>query len=344
MTRRVSFGLINTVENPAEWWVPWTKKYAETLEQIEWIDRELEIDTIEMSEHHFFEDGYLSTPMDFSAVVAARTSRVQVGTNLIQLPLNNAVKLAEQALFVDALSGGRFRLGVGMGYYPPEFQGLGTDVRHRVSRTEEGIAVLRAAFAGEPFEFHGKRYDLDTLKITPDPVRPGGPPIWVGAAVPKAIERAARLGDGYLAFDTTTFGTYFAACDALGKPASEQRANATYWSIIADDPERAFAQAGEHFMYLINGYIKRGVYTDRDIPLTEPYTDPQRALADGHIMLLDAAGAIKLFDTDVDRGVIDFSLLMAMPGEPADQVAERIQYFNDRVLPFVKESGHPALA
>jgi hypothetical protein len=145
-------------------------------------------------------------------------------------------------------------------------------------------------------------------------------------------------------FDTTTFETYFDMCDALGKPASEQRANATYWSIIAEDPERAFAQAGEHFMYLINGYIRRGVFSDRNIPLTEPYTKPQDALADGHIMLVDAGAAIDLFNADVDRGVIDFSLLMTMPGEPADQAAERIQYFNDRVLPFVKESGHPALA
>jgi len=343
MPRRVSFSLLYTFENPPEWELPWDRLYGSLLEQIEWVDRDLDIDRIELSEHHFFEDGYLSTPMDMAAVVAAKTSRVGVGINLIQLPLNNAVRLAEQSLFVDALSGGRFRLGVGMGYYQPEFAGLGTNVRHRVGRTEEGIAVLRNAFSGEPFAFHGRHYDFDELRVTPWPVRPGGPQIWVGAAVPAAIDRAARLGDGYLAFDTTTFAHYFAACDALGVPIQQQRANATYWFIVAEDPERAFAHAGEHFMHLINGYIMRGVYSDRDIPLTEPYTRPADALADGHITLVDAAGAIQKLNADVTRGVIDFSLLMNMPGEPADQVAERIQYFNDNVLPHVEQSSHPAL-
>lgn len=344
MSQRVSFGFINTFENPRQWWQPWKDKYDQTLEQIRWIDRELQIDTVEMSEHHFFEDGYLSTPMAMSAIVAAQTSRVQIGTNLIQLPLNNAVKLAEEALFIDALSGGRFRLGVGMGYAKLEFEGMGTEVRFRVSRTEEGIEILRRAFSGESFEFHGKRYDFGEIRPTPEPVRPGGPPIWIGAAVPAAIQRAARLGDGYLAFDLTTYPVYFDAADELGRPKNEQRLNATYWAIIAEDPEREFASAGEHFMHLINGYIKRGVYTDRDVPLTEPYTDPLQALADGHILLTDAAGAIERFNADVDQGVIDFSFVTTMPGEPVDRVSERLQYFNDKVLPFVKESDHPALA
>jgi hypothetical protein len=87
-------------------------------------------------------------------------------------------------------------------------------------------------------------------------------------------------------------------------------------------------------MYLINSYIARGVYSDRRIPLTEPYTDPKAALADGHILLTDAAGAVKTFNADVELGVVDFSLLTLMPGEPVEQVSERLQYFNDRVIPF----------
>lgn len=340
--RNVTFGFIYTFENPARWRVPWHDKYRAELEQIEWIDRELDIDRVELSEHHFFEDGYLSTPMEMSAVVAATTRRVGIGTNLIQLPLNNAVHVAEQALFADALSNGRFRLGVGMGYYPQEFDGMGTDVRQRVSRTEEGVEVIRRAFSGEEFEFHGRRYDFGSIRVTPEPIRPGGPQIWVGAAVPKAIERAARIGDGYLAFDTTTYDQYFAACEALGRPAAEQRVNATYWAIIADDPEREFARAGEHFMHLINGYIQRGVYSDRDIPLTVPYTDPAQALADGHIMLVDADQAVARFNADIAAGVVDFSFVTTMPGESTDQVSERLQYFNDKVLPRVQRSSHPA--
>lgn len=164
----------------------------------------------------------------------------------------------------------------------------------------------------------------------------------MGAFVPKAIERAARFADGFLEFDPGTIPTYFDACDRLGRPVSEQRANVTYWAIIAEDPERAFAQAGPHWMHLLNEYIVRDAYTARQPPLREPYTDPARALADGLVLLADGDQAVEIFNRDVDRGAIDIQLVTMMPGEPVDQVAERLQYLNDKVIPRVKHTSHPA--
>jgi alkanesulfonate monooxygenase SsuD/methylene tetrahydromethanopterin reductase-like flavin-dependent oxidoreductase (luciferase family) len=342
MTRPVTFGLINTFGQPPQWAQPWKQRYDAVLEQIEWIDRDLDIDGVYVTEHHFYGDGYLPSPMPMLAAIAARTSRVTIGSNLIQLPLHNAVRLAEDALVVDALSGGRLRLGIGMGYYHQEFDGIGVKLSQRPSLTEEGIAILRKAFTGEPFEFHGKRYDFGTIQITPGPVRPGGPEIWLGAFAPAAIERAARLGDGFLEFDPGSASSYFAACDAIGRPKAQQKLNVTYWAIIAEDPERAFAQAGDHWMHLLNEYIKRDAYAARTPALTEPYTDPKKALADGLVMLADGPAAIKQFNADVDRGAIDINLVTMMPGEPTDQVAERLQYLNDKVIPQVKHCTHPA--
>jgi alkanesulfonate monooxygenase SsuD/methylene tetrahydromethanopterin reductase-like flavin-dependent oxidoreductase (luciferase family) len=342
MPHPVTFGLINTFGQPPQWAEPWKKRYDALLEQIEWVDRELNIDGIYVTEHHFYGDGYLPSPMVMLAAIAARTSRVQIGSNLIQLPLHNAVRLAEDALVVDALSGGRLRLGLGMGYYQQEFDGMGAKLSQRASLMEEGITILRKAFAGEPFEFHGKRYDFGQIQVTPGPVRPGGPPIWIGAFAPVAIDRAARLGDGFLEFDPGSASSYFAACDAVGRPKEEHRLNVTYWAIIADDPERAFAQAGDHWMHLLNEYIKRDAYVARTPSLTEPYTDPKKALADGLVMLADGPTAVKQFNADVDRGAIDINLVTMMPGEPVDQVAERLQYLNDHVIPHVKHATHPA--
>ena len=126
MSQPVTFGLINTFGQPPQWAEPWNKRYDALLEQIEWVDRDLDIDGIYVTEHHFYEDGYIPSPMIMLAAIAARTSRVQIGSNLIQLPLHNAVRLAEDALVVDALSGGRLRLGLGMGYYQQEFDGMGS--------------------------------------------------------------------------------------------------------------------------------------------------------------------------------------------------------------------------
>lgn len=342
MSRPVTFGLINTFGQPPQWAVPWKQRYDALLEQIEWIDRDLDIDGVYVTEHHFYGDGYIPNPMLMLAAIAARTSRVEIGTNLIQAPLWNAVRLAEDALIVDALSGGRLRLGLGLGYYHQEFDGLGRSLKHRASLAEETVEILRLAFTGEPFEYHGKHYDFGRIHVTPGPVRPGGPPIWMGGFVPKAIERAARLADGFLEFDPGTLATYFDACDRIGKPVEDQRANVTYWAIIADDPEKAFAEAGPHWMHLLNEYIIRDAYTARQPPLREPYTDPKMALADGLVLLADGDQAVEIFNRDVDRGAIDIQLVTMMPGEPVDQVAERLQYLNDKVIPRVKHAAHPA--
>lgn len=342
MSRPITFGLINTFGNPSEWAQPWTHRYEAILEQIEWIDQDLDIDGVYVTEHHFYDDGYLPSPMVMCGAIAARTKRVQIGTNLIQLPLHNAVRLAEDALVVDALSGGRLRLGIGMGYYHQEFDGLGQQLRSRVSRTEEGVDILRKAFAGEPFSYAGKRYDFGEIRVTPGPVREGGPEIWMGGFAPKAIERCARLADGFLEFDPGTSKQYFDACEAIGKPSENQKLNVTYWAIIAEDPERAFIQAGDHWLHLLNQYIQRDAYAGRTPPLTEAYTDPKRALADGMVMLADASEAIKIFDADVDKGALDINLVTMMPGEPVDQVSERLQYLNDKVIPNVKHTNHPA--
>jgi alkanesulfonate monooxygenase SsuD/methylene tetrahydromethanopterin reductase-like flavin-dependent oxidoreductase (luciferase family) len=342
MTKPVTLGLIYTFGNPDRWAEPTNKRYAAILEQIEWIDRDLDLDGIYVTEHHFYDDGYIPSTMTMLGAIAARTSRVTIGTNLIQLPLHNPVRLAEDALVVDALSGGRLRMGFGMGYYHQEFNGMGVNLKERPSRTEEGIEILRLAFAGEPFSYHGRRYDFDEITVTPKPIRPGGPEIWMGGFAPKAIERAARMADGFLEFDLGTSSAFFEACEALGRPANTQKLNTTYWAIIDEDPERAFALAGDNWLHLLNQYIVRDAYAGRIPPITEPFADAKTALEAGLVMLADGPEAIKTFNADVEKGTIDINLVTMMPGEPVDQVSSRLQYLNDRVLPHLNPATHPS--
>ena len=163
------------------------------------------------------------------------------------------------------------------------------------------------------------------------------------AFAPPAIERAARLADGFMAIDQGTIAAYFEACERLGKPAAEQRLNRTYWTIVAEDPEKAFAQAGPHWMYLFNEYIKRDAY-----PQFQPFDDPQKALEaaqrDGQIMVADGPTAVAEFNAAIEQGAIDITLLTLMPGEDADAVAERLSYISNEVIPKVDESDHPAAA
>lgn len=342
MGAKVTFGIDYTFENPAAWFRPWDQYYDAVLEQIEWVDRELAFDGVYVSEHHFYDDGYLPAPLLMCAALAQRTERVQLGTDILQLPLHHPVRVAEEALIVDILSGGRLRLGLGMGYYDQELDGLGSAVKQRVSRTEEGLDILRAAFSGEPFSRPGnKRYPVPELLVTPPPIRAGGPPIWIGAFAQPAIERAARAADGFLGFDASTIPVYFEACEKIGKPVEEQRLNRTYWALIADDPEKAFDEAGPNWMYLFNEYIKRDAYPD-----LEPFDDPQKALAaaraGGFMMVADGPTAVQEFNAAIAAGAYDITLLTFMPGEDPDAVSERLEFISREVIPKVDECEHPA--
>src|SRR5690349_4941501 len=94
---------------------PWPDVYGSALETIEEAER-LGADSVWLTEHHQFDDGYLPQPLVFAAAVAARTRRVRIGTAVVLAPLKPAVELAEQAAIVDILSSGRLELGLGAGY------------------------------------------------------------------------------------------------------------------------------------------------------------------------------------------------------------------------------------
>ena len=126
MTSPVTFSVCYDFRNPAQWRRPWEELYLELLDQIAWIDADVPaISSVFVTEHHFFDDGYMPAAMVTCAAIAARTKRVTLGTNVLALPLYQPVHVAEEALVLDVLSGGRFLLGVGAGYLDLEFEALG---------------------------------------------------------------------------------------------------------------------------------------------------------------------------------------------------------------------------
>ncbi len=143
-------------------------------------------------------------PLSFLAWVAGVTQRVALTTSVIVVPQRQAVLLAKQAAEVDLLSGGRLRLGVGIGWQESEFDALEKGFGDRGQRMESDVALMRACWRQEPIDFDGTEFGAPELKfeqmsMLPKPVQPGGPPILFGGVASRAIERAARLGDGWIA-------------------------------------------------------------------------------------------------------------------------------------------------
>jgi probable F420-dependent oxidoreductase len=139
--------------------------------------------------------------VSLGAVVGA-TRHLRVATGIYILPLRHPLITARAASTLHDMSAGRFLLGVGMGWLAEEFDALAIPFSERASRFEETIEILRAAWRGEPFEHSGSHFAFDRVRVT---TRPVDIPIVMGGNGPKALRRAARLGDAWFSSGTPTF-------------------------------------------------------------------------------------------------------------------------------------------
>ncbi|GIH71342.1 hypothetical protein Mth01_35950 [Sphaerimonospora thailandensis] len=145
------------------------------------------------------DDCDIPDPLDLLAFLAGRTDRIGLATGVLVLPNHHPVVLAKRLATVDALSGGRLRLCVGMGWMKEEIEACGADFASRGRRANEQIQVLRALWADRSAAgvgFHGEFFDFDGAMCYPKPVQPNGVPIHIGGHSVAAARRAGRYGDG----------------------------------------------------------------------------------------------------------------------------------------------------
>jgi alkanesulfonate monooxygenase SsuD/methylene tetrahydromethanopterin reductase-like flavin-dependent oxidoreductase (luciferase family) len=165
------------------------RRWQETLDAAQAAE-EAGFDGVFVPEHHMMPDGYLPAPLVACGALAARTRRVDVGTTVFLLPYYNPVQVAEQAAMVDVISGGRMRLGCGLGALPEEFALYGIDSKTQISRFEEAIGLVREAWTGQEIRHQGKHFTVNG-RISPVPQ---GAELWLGAMSDGGVRRAARFG------------------------------------------------------------------------------------------------------------------------------------------------------
>lgn len=179
-----------------------TESFEETIRECERAEA-AGFDSVWLGEHHNNPVLY-PAPLLGLAAIAARTSRVSLGTGVLLLPLYHPMCVAEEGAMVDMISGGRLILGVGAGYAPEEFAAFGLSVKQRGSRLDEGAALLRRLWTETHVTHRGRYYHVEDATVGPRPVQKPAPPIWFGAWTAPAIERAARLGDAWLGGPSAT--------------------------------------------------------------------------------------------------------------------------------------------
>ena len=333
MTRRVNFGLWYDFRNPAQWAIPFETLYGQVLDQIVEAER-IGYDSVWLTEHHFCDDGYTPSPLVIAGAIGARTKSMRIGTNLIILPLHNPVRIAEDSATLSLLTGGRFDLGVGIGYKEREFIEFGRELKHRPSLLEEAFTIIRRAWAGEPISLDGKRFKYGDIRVLPRPEH--APKLLLGGMASLAIERAARISDGFLSTGGIGQDTYVYALAKYGKKPDEGAIYAGHWAVVSDDPDREAARIGPHVLYQGNEYIKWGAF---GAPGTVPrFPDAATAISQGLYSLWTADQAVENLTAMLTSfpQIKDVHFWAQFPGEAVASGQRRVEYMAKHVLPRVR--------
>ena len=180
---------------------------------------------------------------------AAVTERIGLGTEVLVLPQRQPVLVAKQFATLDTLSGGRARLGVGVGWQASEYEALGERFEERGRHMDEAIALVRACWADERIDFDGAHYRAVAMGMEPKPPQGASLPIWIGGNSPAAFRRVGRLGDGWLASQVTDADYAARAMDAIREAAVAAGRDPAIlgWQSMIAPPPRPGDDAGKAF-------------------------------------------------------------------------------------------------
>jgi len=327
-TRKIRFGLWYDFRNPAQWRQPADRLYREILDQIAWSENN-GFDDVWLSEHHFIEDGYLPSILPAAAAIAARTNRIRIASGVLLMPFHNPIRLAEDVATVDVISGGRFELGVGIGFKREEFSGFGVSSKERGARTDQSLDLIRRALSGETVTFKSGFFDFQNIKVTPEPIQKPHPPIWLGGFTPAALRRAVRFGDGF-----TVPGAYVSELKKENRPTDNLRFASGFWClIVSDDPAKTFAEAAEHMIYQINNYSEWLSAAGLQ-PLAPHLRDHEALRQSGLLQVVDPDTAISMIRKFADEvPITHFYSWTLPPGLPPRWVQTHLELFASKVIP-----------
>jgi alkanesulfonate monooxygenase SsuD/methylene tetrahydromethanopterin reductase-like flavin-dependent oxidoreductase (luciferase family) len=310
----MKLGIYLDMRNPARWQTPWTELYHSTIDLV--VEAEQRgADAVWLTEHHGFDDGYLSQPLAFAAALAARTRSMRIGTAVVLAPLRHALHIAEEAALVDVLSAGRLELGLGAGYVRSEFEAFGADEARRYMSTEATVRRLQDLFASP------------TLR--PAPVQ-SDVPIWLGYQGPRGAQRAGALGVNLLSLDRDLYPPYLQGRADAGA-SGPGRVGGVVNLLLARDPEMARERVLPHLAYHLNSY-RQAIAAGRD-ERQPRLLDVDELRREFHMtgtargyQILDPQQAIAYLEATTDGLPVEHLLFWCrIGGMPDELVAEHIE-------------------
>ncbi len=316
------------------------QKVQESLAQVR-AAREAGFDLICTGQHYLAAPYQMTTSLPLLARLAAEAGEMQVAATVILVPLHNPVELAESVATMDAICGGRFVFGIGLGYRDEEYICFGVQRAQRVGRLQEALEVMKLLWTQEEVEFHGKYYQVPRVQPATRPVQQPHPPIWVAANNDAAIRRAARWGYPWLVNPHATvpmvadqLSRYRQALREFGQPVPETlpMMRELY---VAEDRETACVSSQPYLAAKYEAYAAWG--QDRALPGNESFTIPYQELSRDRFLLGSPSDVVREIGRYRDDLGVNFLIFrMQWPGMEHAQVMRQIELMAREVIPQVK--------
>jgi alkanesulfonate monooxygenase SsuD/methylene tetrahydromethanopterin reductase-like flavin-dependent oxidoreductase (luciferase family) len=316
------------------------RRFAETLEQVRLI-RSLGFDSIWGGEHHATPGFHYFPLLPMLQRLAAEAEGLWIGTNLVLLPLHNPVELAEMDAFLDVITGGRFLLGVGLGYRTEEFAIFGVPMAERVSRLTEGIDIIRRLWTEDGVTHRGRHWQLEDVTIRPRPLQQPRPPILVGSQVLPGITRAARIADGWLVVPIPTVDEFAGQAAAFARARAEAGLPPSphvcrlLEVVCAPDEDTAVRRAAPFLLDKYSAYLKWGIPGITLDPGAAP-GEQLRRLAANRFAIGSPAQVANALVAQHRAGVTHATMRVSWPGMAHKDVLAGIELLGREVLPDVR--------
>jgi alkanesulfonate monooxygenase SsuD/methylene tetrahydromethanopterin reductase-like flavin-dependent oxidoreductase (luciferase family) len=285
------------------------------------------------------EPGHVPSPLMVLAALAARTT-LKLGTGVALLPIWHPLSLAYDSAMLDHITAGRFILGVGTGS-PNLLARYGIPPQEMASRMDDVLRALKALWAGAD-HVEGKHFTLNGL-VLPQPVQPGGPPIWIGGKIRRSVERAATYGDAWYA--ATSYHVkviklqahrYREALAAQGRDPSTAIVATNRTTFVAETDEQARQEGRPYINQTLNAYARSGGIQDAQGNALAPGDDLCDRVDDAICFVGSpetCLHSIRMYHEEA--GVNHFNLRVSMGNMPRELAERTVTLLGERVLPYV---------
>ncbi|UJB44193.1 LLM class flavin-dependent oxidoreductase [Streptomyces sp. A1-5] len=306
-------------------------RYRAAVEMARYAD-EHGLGMIQTEEHHATDNGWMPSPLAFAGAVLGTTRRIGVTVSALITPLHDPLRLAEDIAVLDLLGGGRLVTVAGLGYRPEEYAAHGKEWRDRGALQDEVLQTLLNAWTGEPFTYQGR-----TVQVTPRPYSRPHPPLLVGGASRPAARRAARLGLPLFpsAHLPELERYYHEQCAAAGTDGWVlQPPPRTCLLHISEDPDRSWAEHGDHLLYEAQRYAAWQSAGSRSA-VRSAARDAAALRAEGVYRIVTPDDCVELAQEDGPRGTLILHPLCG--GMPVEEGWRSLRLFAEKVLPRLTE-------